>query len=226
MSNYHLTRKSSNAKTGNMAVSTSNKATCPDSCLLKKNGCYADNFHLNFHWDKVSSGERGSNWNVFLKDLKSLPSLSAFRHNQAGDLVGVLDTIDQNALQELTRATKKLRSFTYTHYPMLGHVDNQKAVKLANDNGFTVNLSANNIEDVDALVALNIAPVAVLMPKDAKKVTRTKAGTKIVICPAQTSKKTTCSSCLLCADAKRDYVIGFLAHGTGAKKAMIATNNI
>ncbi len=223
--NFHLTRNSSNAKTGNMAVSTSNAKTCPDTCPLKKNGCYADNYHLSMHWGKVSNGERGVPWPDFLTQLKSLPARSAFRHDQAGDLVGNDNKINKTALAQLTKATKRLSGFTYTHYPVLsGAVEstlenNRQAIQEANKGGFVVNISADNIKQVDALMALKVAPVAVLMPKESAKVTRTKAGNKIVICPAQTSKKTTCSSCLLCADSARSYAIGFLPHGSGAKKA-------
>jgi hypothetical protein len=38
---FHLTRVSSNAKTGKIPVSTSSKATCPATCPFMGNGCYA-----------------------------------------------------------------------------------------------------------------------------------------------------------------------------------------
>jgi hypothetical protein len=235
--NFHLTVNSKNAKTGNMAVSTSNAKTCPDTCPLKDNGCYADNFHLKMHWDKVSSGERGVAWPDFLQQIKTLPARSAFRHDQAGDLSGRKNRVNSKALQQLTRATKRLTSFTYTHYPVTAGwhkmpgqkkdiyiseetaAANRAAIKAANAGGFAVNISANSVNQVDEFMALETAPVAVLMPADAKKVTKTAAGNKVVMCPAQTSKKTTCSSCLLCANSSRDYAIGFYPHGSGAKKA-------
>lgn len=209
-----------------MAVSTSNKDTCPTACILKNSGCYAENYHLNLHWDKVSSGERGTDYDDFLLQLKALPKGSAFRHNQAGDLVGSSNTINSKALQDITKATKRLQAFTYTHYPVLNNLHNQLAIKKANDEGFTVNLSANNITEVDDLLALKIAPVAVVMSPNSPKVTLTEGGNKIVICPAQTSKKTTCVDCMLCAKPDRSFAIGFIPHGTGAKKAILATNNV
>lgn len=208
-----------------MAVSTSNKETCPTACVLKGAGCYAENYHLNLHWDKVSNGERGTGYSDFLLQLKALPKGSAFRHNQAGDLVGSGNTINSQALQGITKATKRLQAFTYTHYPVINNLHNQIAVKEANDNGFTVNLSANNLSEVDDLLKLNIAPVAVVMSPNSSKVTITSGGNKIVICPAQTSKKTTCLDCMLCAKPDRSFAIGFLPHGTGAKKATVATGN-
>jgi len=100
------------------------------------------------------------------------------------------------------------------------------AIKQANEQGFTINLSANHISEVDTLLNLKIAPVAVIMPSNAKKITYTERGNKIVICPAQTNKYTTCKDCMMCANGARDFTIGFLPHGTGAKKAARATNNV
>jgi len=74
---FHLTNKSGNFKTGKMAVSTSSRKTCDaKACPFHKDnggGCYAEEgYHLRMHWDKVTSGERGLKWNLFLEQLKKL----------------------------------------------------------------------------------------------------------------------------------------------------------
>ena len=56
---FHLSRISTNVKTGPIPVSTGSRATCPDTCPFKANGCYADNHGLNFHWNAVTNGTRG-----------------------------------------------------------------------------------------------------------------------------------------------------------------------
>ena len=227
---YHLTVKSSNSKTGPMAVSTTAKASCPDKCPLKKAGCFADGGPLQLHWEQVSQGKRGVSFDDFLLQVAALPRGSEYRHNQAGDLPPdktQKDTIDAVKLAALAAVIRRrrIKGFTYTHYPVIDNEINQAAIKAANDDGFTINLSANNITEVDQLLALKIAPVAVIMPLNAPKVSFTDQGNKIVICPAQTNKKTTCVDCMLCAKSDRAFSIGFYPHGASAKKAIISTNN-
>jgi hypothetical protein len=214
---YALTMISSNRKTGKMPVTTSNRTTCPDACPLKKNGCYAEDYYTQLHWNKVTDGTRGKDWKDFLSDIKALPNLTLWRHNVAGDLRGTNNHIDVQALKELTQANEGKDGFTYTHYP-LDNAVNITAVIQANDNGFTVNGSANTLEQADSYKSLGI-PTVVILPENVSKVSYTPAGNRVVVCPAQTSEKVTCSSCGLCQVAKREYIIGFRVHGTGKKKA-------
>ena len=225
---YHLTKISNNAKTGPIAVSTSSKSTCPPDCPIKEKGCYAGNGPLNLHWQKVTNGERGVSFDDFLLQVGALPMRSEYRHNQAGDLPGQDGQIDAPKLARLAATAKKrkLKAFTYSHYNVLTNINNRLAIQAANNQGFTINLSANHISEVDNLLALNIAPVAVIMPIDAPKVSYTAAGNKVVICPAQTNDETRCIDCMLCAKKDRSFTIGFIAHGTSAKRAALATNNI
>jgi hypothetical protein len=219
--NYALTAISSNSKTGAIPVTVSNRKTCPSSCPLLKNGCYAEGYYTQLHWDKVTNGERGVNWNDFINSIKSLPKKVLWRHNVSGDLVGDNNIINSQALKDLVQANKNKSGFTYTHYPM-DNDSNIQAVKMANNGGFTVNLSANNLQQADDYKALNIAPVVVVVAEDCDKVSYTEKGNKIVVCPAQTSDKVTCSSCGLCQKSDRDYIIGFRVHGTYTKKAKVS----
>ena len=220
---YHLTLKSSNVKTGKIPVSTSTAKTCPDSCPLKKAGCYADSGPLALHWKQVTENNRGNNWLDFVEKISQLPVNQLWRHNQAGDLIGDNQKIDFNKLKLLIDANRGKRGFTYTHKPMTKA--NITAIQYANENGFTVNLSANNLNHADKLAALNIAPMVVIIGENLPKVNYTPNGLKVVTCPAQTSDKVTCESCGLCQLAFRKYAIGFIAHGTSKKKALISTGN-
>jgi hypothetical protein len=221
--NYSLTAISSNSKTGPMPTTVSNRGTCPDACPLKSNGCYADSYYTSIHWDKITRGERGTDWNGFIQSIKALPKRTLWRHNVSGDLVGSNDTIDAQALKDLVKANGNgnKSGFTYTHYPMLSD-NNTQAVKHANANGFTVNLSTNDLTQADDYKALNIGPVVVIVSEDTVKVSFTPKGNKVIVCPAQTSDKVTCSSCTLCQKVDREYIIGFRVHGTYKKKAAIA----
>lgn len=219
---YVLNPVSGNTKTGPIPVSTSNSSTCPDACPIKLKGCYAKYGPVGMHWRKLDAGtsKNAKDWSGFLQDVKRIARGSLWRHNQAGDLIGYDDLIDADKLSDLTKANKGKRGFTYTHYsPFVG--DNDIWIQRANLQGFTINLSGNDVNHADKLKALNIGPVVVLMPRDAEKVSHTPAGNKVVICPAENTDKVTCMTCGLCAKADRDYIIGFRAHGTAAKTVEI-----
>jgi hypothetical protein len=133
-----------------------------------------------------------------------------WRHNQAGDLPGIGDKIDRQALTKLVEANRGRRGFTYTHKPM--SIANRLAIAKANAKGFTVNLSADNLAEADALASLRIGPVVVVLPSDQLTNTTTPDGRKVVICPAVTHDNVTCATCQLCA-RQRDAIVGFPAHG-------------
>ena len=99
---------------------------------------------------------------------------------------------------------------------MLEH--NRALIRAANSLGFTVNLSADDLRQADRLAELRIGPVAVVLPKDhGPRASRTPAGRKVVVCPAQVTKGMTCAACELCALSSRKAIVGFLAHGQGAQ---------
>jgi hypothetical protein len=216
----HITPKSNNAKTGPMMVTTSPRDYCPPDCKLQNNGCYAESGPLVLHWSKVSEKARGVTWGAFLDYVQSkLKPGEIFRHNQAGDLPGAGGLIDAQALQGLTQANKKAkaRGFTYTHYnPTNPH--NGRAISAANTGGFTVNLSADNVEHADTLKALEIGPVVCLLPENTEKAFFSPGGHRVIVCPATYKKDVSCFTCGLC-QLQRGAIIGFPVHGTGKKKA-------
>lgn len=235
---FHLTPKSSNAKVGKIPVSTSTAKTCPASCPFNhrnEGGCYAESGPLALHWRKVTRGERGEDWNGFLGSLAatlaSLPDRSLWRHNQAGDLPGDGDQIDGDRLRDLVKANHGKRGWTYTHKPVIDGehaAENREAIRSANLSGFTVNLSANDLEHADRLADLGIAPVAVVLPSDTEgRKTETPGGRPVAICPATLpGSDVTCATCGLCAVANlRRPIVGFPAHGTGKKKADRVASN-
>ena len=216
---FHITPKSKNVKVGKMAVTTSTATTCPTSCPFKSNGCYADSGPLKLHWDKVTREERGDDWSTFISKIKDLPTGSKWRHNQAGDLPGDMEKLDNEKCVELAKANKGKRGFTYTHYDVLDNFQNAITVNIMNHLGFTVNVSANNLEHADKLCDLNIAPVATVLPIEQTTNTVTPKGRKVVVCPATYKDDVSCASCMLCEKWDRNVVVGFPAHGTSKKKA-------
>jgi hypothetical protein len=101
-------------------------------------------------------------------------------------------------------------------------VRNRQSVYRATNAGFTVNLSANSIQEADKLKALNCSPVVCLLPEwkpNESKVIQTPARNLVVVCPAVTTEGITCLDCQLCANADRKSIVGFPVHGTAKKKA-------
>jgi hypothetical protein len=220
---YHLTKKSSNKKTGPIAVSTTSKDSCPSTCPLKGNGCYADSGPLRLHWDKVSDGPRGVNLQTFIDQLKTLPDGTCFRLNQAGDLPHYSGFIDYKALEQITNACaeRKLIAWSYTHH-RVDNMHNLEVIQKANADGLTVNVSAHSQQHAAECHKQGL-PAVCIVPKNESRKNWEHDGVKFLVCPAQWSDKN-CAECKLCSVADRSCVVAFKAHGTQAKKVEATIN--
>jgi hypothetical protein len=168
-------------------------------------------------------------WPGFTDRVAALPEGQLWRHNQAGDLPGEGDTIDTNAMRALVlaNAAAGARGFTYTHKP-IGHGHNAAMVRFANANGFTVNLSADNLREADELADAEIGPVVVVLPAGVhgNADIATPMGRRVAVCPATYRDGVTCASCQLCQRRERKVIVGFPAHGASKRAASaIATRN-
>ena len=205
----HLTLKSANAKTGPIPVSTTEKASCPSNCKMRDE-CYAASGPLAIHWAAVSTGTRGTDWGQFTQSIAALPDGQLWRHNQAGDLPQQNGTVDPVALGQLVAANTGKRGFSYSH-----HRDSESInwIRHANAWGFTVNLSANDLADADALADQNAGPVVVVLPSTQTSNTITPKGRPVVVCPATIRDDVSCATCQLC-QRQRSAIVGFPAHGS------------
>jgi hypothetical protein len=210
-----LTPISHNQKTGPIPVSTTEEKSCPTTCPLKGTNCYAGLGPLGLHWRAVSAQKRGGNWAAFCERVKKFPRGQLWRHNQAGDLPGKRNRLNKTMCLQLANANKGRRGFTYTHYRPTAH--NLPIIRQMNEEGFTVNLSADNLTYADAYAKMGL-PTVVILPMDTVAPVRTPEGRTVVICPAQTQDNVSCSTCQLCQVSKRKSIVGFLAHGTVAKR--------
>jgi hypothetical protein len=178
-------------------------------------GCYAEQHIVAIHWRKLSSGKTGIPWSEFIERVRALPEGQVWRHNEAGDLPGRDLELDTELLGQLVDANRGKRGFTYTHKPIQRHF---KAIRRATLEGFTVNISTDNLKAADEAMALHL-PVTTVLPHDApRKGNRTPAGHPIVVCPAELSEAVTCERCKLCAVADRKSIVGFRAHGDRKKQ--------
>ena len=198
-----------NRKTGPIPTTRSPASTCPDSCGLKGNGCYAENAPLVWAW--TDDAVKGCDFDALLMKIRKIPAGSLWRHNEAGDL-------DFETLERLVAANSGRRGFTYTHHVPTQNPRRLADLRAANANGFTINVSADNVLIADRYVTAGL-PTVVVLPMSAENVSYTPAGNKIVACPAEKSDRVTCATCGLCQIADRPYIIGFRAHGSRKKTA-------
>jgi hypothetical protein len=205
----HLSLKSANVKTGPIPVSTTERDSCPDDCAMRSE-CYAASGPLALHWAAVSAGTRGTDWGQFCTSIEALPLGQLWRHNQAGDLPQVGGTVDAVKLGQLVAANRGRRGFTYSHHRDAASL---AWIRHANEWGFTVNLSANDLRDADHLADTGAGPVVVVLPSTQSENTVTPAGRRVVVCPATQRGDVSCATCQLC-QRQRDTIVGFPAHGS------------
>ena len=235
---YHVTRNSSNSKTGPIAVTTSGRATCPPTCPFMDN-CYPNAGKLRIHWDKVSRGERGDLFLGFLNKLRSLAPKSRVRGQQAGDMPG--DGVrlnEQHCVLYVKAATSYDKAFfTYCHYPVEAGpgvteedaAHNRRVLLQLNAMPRAgVNVSCETKAQVDRVIAMGL-PAVIVLPSKTGKPTPTPNGTRIVECPATRTARLfkagrissalviTCANCggtkgALCMRSDRNFVVGFIAH--------------
>jgi hypothetical protein len=212
---FLFVQKSSNSKTGQIPVTYSSSDTCPATCSLKGDGCYAELGHVGLAWRRA---DNGMGIDELAAKIKALPDGTLFRHNVAGDLPGNSKKINKTAMRKLVNACKGKRGFTYSHRRDEASIIEITKANKAGD--LVVNLSADDPAEADALLALRAGPVVTVLPRDVSLApTHTPGGTRIVVCPAVTRDDTTCATCALCAVVDRRVVVGFPGHGSKAKKA-------
>ena len=209
---YHYIAKSANSKTGPIPVTYSQRETCPESCPDYRADCYAEDYYTRMSWDKVA--ERGKDLAALCLAIDQLRPGQLWRFNVAGDLPGAGEHVDAAALGQIVRANIGRRGFTYTHKKS---AEALYWVQCANDWGFTVNLSADDAGEADALAAVSNSPLTCIVPMDTPEKSYTPEGQTIIVCPAQTREDITCATCGLCARADRRVIIGFRAHGSRAR---------
>jgi hypothetical protein len=208
---------SSNAKTGPIPTSTSDRATCWTGCPFYDKGCYAKSGPQALHWRKVSAGERGYEWDAFLRLIRKLNRGQLWRHNVSGDLPVVADgIIDGDKVAQLADANRGRKGYTYTHHPLTD--TNLGVIKYANAAGFTVNVSTESVESADKVMSEHGIPaVAVVNSDKTDRFYQTESGRKVITCPATIHDNVTCKTCGLCQQSDRQFIIAFPAHGNAKK---------
>lgn len=219
---FHLSRISTNSKTGPIPVSSSPRATCFPTCPFLGQGCYGENYPLKFHWDKVSEGTRGVTAAEFFRLIAALPPAQLWRHNQVGDLPATAGRISRRFLRGLIGANRGKRGYTYSHHDLaLG--ENLALIRQANRQGLTVNVSTETESAADRAVAAGLPAVVAVPSTETRTAWDTPAGNRVVVCPAQRDGSTVdCATCQLCYQRPAGLIVAFLTHGTSKAKANAA----
>lgn len=225
--NFSITLVSSNRKTGPIPVVRTSRNSCPNTCELKGNGCYAEVGHTSIWWRKLD--KQGKSLDEILEVIRQFPKNTIYRWNEAGDLPHSRGKIDHAFVLKITAANEKKKGFTYTHHSM-NSLHNQIAVKTLNECGFTTNLSSNNVNQADEFVALNVAPVVTIVSPDVwssgKNYFRSPKGNVVIRCPNEYIEQMTCKNCQICAVSNRKAIVAFSAHGVNKRKVIkIAKEN-
>jgi hypothetical protein len=222
---YYFTRVSSNRKTGPMPVVTASKKTCPKSCPLQDNGCYADAGPIAIVWRAVTSGSKGISFADLCRKIRRLPRGQIWRYGQAGDLPGEGDEIDRDQLSELAAANARRPAIVFTHKPPTA--DNLGHLRAAANKGLHINLSADSLAEADELASTGLSVVTILSSEYGRRdgeglsayrtrrrglPDHTPGGLRIAICPA-TYLDVTCVECEVCSRPRPSgTVMGFPAH--------------
>lgn len=226
-----LIHRSKASKIGPIPATYVDSGTCPVYCPHGQDGdCYAAcNLQVLAAWNRAMR-EGLTLWRL-LPEIDNLPDGVLFRWGIAGDLPGDGRRINLTEALALARSVKRLKAWSYTHYltPPAGEPvssftagnaawnwgrANLSAVAAIQAAGLTVNLSADYLSQADEYADLEVAPVVTVLPRDARRATRTPAGRRVRVCPASLNAKVTCSTCGFCAKREPDRdIVGFPAHG-------------
>lgn len=220
--------ESKNQKTGKVAATYAPiEQTCPKSCSLRDQGCYAQNSYTGLHVERLEKAA-GRSRPLGLARLEArlvaalrVPSGRPLRLHVSGD------ARTNEAAKALAKGVNKYRAngggpaWTYTH--AWRQVDRQSW-------GSVSVLASCETED-DAFFARGYGYAAALVvdehPENGKA-WRDSYGAKWIPCPAQTAG-VQCIKCRLCFDADRLHDqrsgIAFAVHGSRKKKALKVLNN-
>ena len=216
---------SQNSKIGDASATYVTQDSCPDSCTLKKNGCYAENNLVGMITSKLNNEANGQYkpLTIAKQEALAIGTLTGMRPLRV-HVVG--DCRTNGAAEVVARAmakhTKKFgqKAWSYTHA--------WRRVRAASWLGQSVLASCESTTDAKEAMGKGYA-VALVVPEFASSKAYMLDGIKVMPCPAQVGD-TNCSLCRLCMGsislrAKR-VVIGFEPHGTRKSKVFLSLNVI
>lgn len=219
-----LVKKSQNSKLGDNVAATyaSIEKTCPDTCKLKNNGCYAQTGYVGIHnakLNRMASFEASK----IARQEAILIDEGFNKKNANGKILRLHvsgDSRTRKGTTYLANAAKRFLEkggafvYSYTHA--------WKTVPRKFWGKISIMASCDSAEDGDLALKSGYAPTTVFSKfPSTKTFTTSGSSVKWIPCPSQTSDRT-CAQCKLCMRA--DYLqsngmgIAFEAHGSSKNK--------
>lgn len=216
---------SKNSKLGGASATYVTQDSCPDSCALKKNGCYAENDLVGMITSRLNTDANGqySPLKIAKIEAAAIGTLSGKRHlrvHVVGDcrsnasakvvakaMIGHAKKFGKKAWS-YTHAWKTVEASSWLGQSVLASCESTRDAKLAMDRGYAVALvvtdfQSNKAYDLDGL--------------------------KVIPCPAQV-RETNCTKCRLCMGSisllDKGAVIGFIPHGAKKKSVLFSLSVI
>jgi hypothetical protein len=208
-----------NSKTGKVSASYSSQESCPPTCTLRGEGCYAEHGMMAIHTRRLNNSGVTDAEAIALEEAAAIDGLTGkrpLRIHAVGDCrTPEAADIIAGAAHRYT-AKHDQPAWTYTHAWANVHRDHFGSA-------ISVLASCESTEQFDAVRAAGYAPALVVDKHESPRAFRADDGTLMIPCPAQTHEGTQCIDCKLCwrADAllERKAAILFEVHSGGAKKA-------
>lgn len=210
--------KSVNAKTGPCSATYVSQSSCPDDCALRGSGCMAEHGILGMRVQKLNDHAPITGADLAALEAYAIERLTgprALRLHIVGDCV--TDTAARLVAAAARQHTRKHSQpvWTYTHA--------WRTVRRASWTGVSVLASCESPADT-AVAANRGYASALLVDAFPGRTVYAVGDTRIIPCPAQTTRGVTCTSCRLCWDDHRllnaGLTIGFAAHGSGRPRAL------
>lgn len=218
---HQFTPVSRNLKTGPIPTTMTERASCPTTCSFRNNGCYAENFPLSLHWDRVES--KGISFQTLLDKIRALPNGQLWRHNVAGDLPHINGNLDGDYLSTLAANAAHTKPIIYTHHDTQ-NPHNAANIRIVQDTyNLTINASCESLAQAEQALDAGINAVTVTPSNAPTQTYKTAQGSTVVTCPATQRDDVTCATCGLCAQDRRQarVIVAFPAHGTRQKRVNI-----
>lgn len=207
---------SENSKLGNCSATYVSQASCPASCPLLRNGCYAETGHVGIITARL--GRSGLGGAVLLarehaREIDRLSGARMLRLNVVGDCRTnqAAEIVSKAAKRYNRRYTSARKVWTFAHA--------WRDVKRKSWGEVSVLASCESVKEARIAMRAGYAAAAIVPEFTSEKVYE-QEGVKILPCPNQT-RGVTCDKCALCLNDERlrkaGIVIGFVPHGAGAR---------
>lgn len=182
--------------------------TCPSTCPLLNNGCYAESMA-----NRMPSTQTGAMKNLELGDIKMISSNRPLRLHVGGDFYRQ-NRLDRQYLAKLIKVIRgrrgKGKTYTYTHCfrdPVLTRI----LMRLKRF-GLTVFASCHSPQDMSDALALGYR-IALISESAEEGMTALRLmGLKGIVCPEQRGTGLTCDRCGYCYLQKSDKHLVLLKH--------------